>query len=359
MAEQQQPGDLSTAATVASWPGLLDRVLRGEDLRRDEAAVVMGEVMRGEVDDVVLAALLAGLRAKGEAADEVAGFVEAMTAAAQRVEVDGALLDTCGTGGDGADTFNVSTVTAVVCAAAGARVAKHGNRSASSACGSADLLEGWGVVIDLPPDAVATCIDELGIGFMFARTFHPAMAHVGGVRRALGVRTVFNVLGPLSNPAGAQHQVVGVADPSLAPVMAGALQRLGRRRALVFHGHDGLDELTTSGPSHVWDVTPDGVTEWDLDPAELGLDPAPVEALRGGDVAVNVAIADAVLGGEEGPRADVVALNAAAALWTCGVATSLQDGLGRARSVLADGSALARKEAWVARSQELAGAGGA
>ncbi len=359
MGQDQAAAPTQADSVVASWPGLLDRVLRGEDLREDEAEVVLGQVMAGEVEDVVLAALLAGLRAKGESADEVAGFVRAMTAAALHVDVEGPLLDTCGTGGDGADTFNISTLSAVVCAAAGARVAKHGNRSASSACGSADLLEGWGVAIDLAPADVARCIEELGIGFMFARTFHPAMARVGGVRRAMGVRTVFNILGPLSNPASAQHQVVGVADPSIAPVMAGALQRIDRRHALVFHGADGLDELTTAGPSHVWEVTPDGVTEWDLDPASLGLDPAPVEALRGGSVEVNVAIADAILDGEVGPRSDVVALNAAAGLWTCGVASSLEDGLARARAVLADGTAMARKQAWVARSQELAVAAGA
>ncbi len=356
MGEQEPTGPVSAEAVVASWPGLLDRVLRGESLREDEAEIVMGQIMAGVVEDAMLAALLAGLRAKGESADEVAGFVRAMTDAAKQVEVEGPLLDTCGTGGDGADTFNISTLSAVVCAAAGARVAKHGNRSASSACGSADLLEGWGVVIDLEPEDVATCIEDVGIGFMFARTFHPAMARVGPVRQALGVRTVFNLLGPLSNPAHAAHQVVGVADPSLAPVMAGALHRIGRRHALVFHGADGLDELTTGGPSHVWEVTPDGVTEWDLDPAALGLEPAPVEALRGGDVAVNVAIADAILGGETGPRADVVALNAAAGLWVCGVASDLADGLARARTVLADGSAMACKKAWVERSQALAAA---
>lgn len=348
--------DLGPEAVVASWPGLLERVLRGEDLRQDEAAVVMAQVMRGDVEDVVVAALLAGLRAKGESADEVAGFLRAMAAAALRVEVAGPLLDTCGTGGDGAGTFNVSTLAAVVCAAAGARVAKHGNRSASSACGSADLLEGWGVAIDLGPADVATCIEELGIGFMFARTFHPAMARVAGVRRTLGVRTVFNSLGPLSNPADAGHQVVGVADPTMAPTMAGALHRVGRTRAMVFHGADGLDELTTGGTSHVWEVTSEGVHEWDLDPSELGFEAAPVEALRGGDVAVNVAIADAVLAGEQGPRADVVVLNAAAGLWTCGVATDLPDGIDRARAVLADGTAMQRKQDWVRRSQQLAAA---
>ncbi len=339
--------------TTVDWPVVLDTILRGQDLDQDAAHDVLRAVMAGEASDAVIAALLAGLRAKGESAAEVAGFVAAMTEAALAVEIDGPLLDTCGTGGDGADTFNISTVAAVTCAAAGVRVAKHGNRSASSACGSADLLEAWGVAIDLPPQGVAACIEDVGIGFMFARTFHPAMARVGPVRAALGIRTVFNLLGPLSNPASASHQVLGVADPSVAPVMAGALQRVGRQRALVFHGADGLDELTTSGPSHVWEVTPEGIREWDLDPAELGLTPAPTSALRGGGVDECVAIADAVLGGEEGPRRDVVALNAAAGLWTVGAATDLADGLEQAGAVLADGRALAVRDAWVARSQAL------
>lgn len=333
---------------------VLDRLVAGQDLDRVEARGLLGEVMRGELDEAVLAGLLVALRAKGESPDEIAGFVEAMTAAAQRVEVEGPLLDTCGTGGDGADTFNISTVSAVVCAAAGARVAKHGNRSASSACGSADLLEQWGVAIELGPQAVATCIEELGIGFMFARTFHPAMRHVGPVRSKLGIRTVFNVLGPLSNPAGAEHQVVGVADPSLAEVMAGALHRLGRTHALVFHGHDGLDELTTGGPSRVWEVTTDGVRTWELDPTTYGFQPAPVSQLVGGDPATNAAIADAVLEGESGPRSDVIALNAGAALWTAGVAGDLPAGIEVARAVLADGSAAELRDRWVARSQELA-----
>ncbi len=280
------------------WPEVLAGLLRGEDLSEDRAADVMGAIMRGEAEPTQVAGLLVALRAKGESPSEIAGFVRAMMAHAAPIAVAGPLLDTCGTGGDGAGTFNVSTVTALVVAAAGVRVAKHGNRAASGTCGSADLLEAWGVHIELPPEAVATTIDELGIGFLYARSFHPAMRHVGPVRVQLGVRTVFNVLGPLSNPAGASHQVVGVSDARLAPVMAEALARLGKTHALVFRGADGLDELTTTGPSQMWEVRDGAVTESRVDPADLGIPTATVEALRGGSVADNVAIADAILAGE-------------------------------------------------------------
>ncbi|MFT5223239.1 MAG: anthranilate phosphoribosyltransferase [Glaciecola sp.] len=337
-----------------SLPAVLDALLRGVDLEQAQAAELLGVIMAGQADPMMIAALLAALRAKGETAQEIAGFVESMTSAGLHVEVAGPLLDTCGTGGDGADTFNISTVSAVVCAAAGARVAKHGNRSASSACGSADLLEAWGVVIELGPEQVAACIQDVGIGFMFARTFHPAMKHVGPVRAAMGVRTVFNMLGPLSNPAAAAHQVVGVANASLAPVMAGALQRLGRQHALVFHGHNGLDELTTSGPSMVWEVTPEEVRTWELDPAAYGFEAADVSSLVGGDVARNVQIANAVLEGETGPRADVIALNAGAALWVGGISQDLAAGISLARDVLASGKGAKVRDAWVARSQQLA-----
>ncbi|MBW3657684.1 MAG: anthranilate phosphoribosyltransferase [Actinobacteria bacterium] len=346
--------DHATAPGAVHWPGVLTALLRGEDLDEDRAADILGAVMRGEAEAAHLAGFLVALRAKGESAGEIAGFVRAMMEHAAPIAVDGPLLDTCGTGGDGAGTFNISTVTALVVAADGVRVAKHGNRAASSTCGSADLLEAWGVAIELPADDVARTIDELGIGFLYARSFHPAMRHVGPVRAQLGVRTVFNVLGPLSNPARATHQVVGVSDARLAPVMADALARLGKERALVFRGDDGLDELTTTGPSLLWEVRDGEVRSSVVDPTELGVAPATVDDLRGGGVAENVAIADAVLGGEPGPRSDIVALNAAAALYTAGRVDALGDGLERARAVLASGAALDLKDRWVARSQELA-----
>ncbi|MFP4312058.1 MAG: anthranilate phosphoribosyltransferase, partial [Nitriliruptoraceae bacterium] len=258
------------------------------------------------------------------------------------------LLDIVGTGGDGAGTFNISSVAAVVVAAAGVPVAKHGNRAASSRCGSADLLEAWGVAIELPAAEVVRCLDELGVTFLYARTFHPAMRHVAPVRLQLGIRTVFNVLGPLSNPAGVAYQAVGVADERLAPVMADALARLGRRHALVFRGEDGLDELTTTGASQVWEVRDGAVGSWRFDPAEVGIARATPADLQGGDARANVAIADAVLAGQPGPAADIVALNAAAGLYAADAVPDVATGLARAREVLASGAAAALRDRWIA-----------
>lgn len=346
-----------TAAPVR-WPAVLTQLLHGEDLSESQACEVLGAVMRGEAEPAQVSALLIALRAKGESGAEIAGFVRSMLDEAEPLLLDdhlaGSVVDTCGTGGDGAGTFNISTVAALVVAATGRPVAKHGNRAASGTCGSADLLEAWGVAIDLPPPQVATCLDELGIGFLYARSFHPAMRHVAGVRVQLGIRTVFNLLGPLSNPARAPYQVVGVSDARLAPVMAEALARLGARRAMVFRGDDGLDELTTTATSQVWEVRDGRVTAGRLDPVELGLPRAQLDDLRGGGVEENVAIADAVLAGEPGPRADVVALNAGAALLVAGDVTDLPAGIARAREVLTDGSARSLRDRWVARSSELA-----
>jgi anthranilate phosphoribosyltransferase len=343
------------------WPSLLTHLLHGEDLDEVTAGAVMGAMMRGEAENAHVAALLTALRAKGESASEIAGFVRAMLDAAEPVELDPdvqvRLVDTCGTGGDGQHTFNISTIAALVVAAAGQPVAKHGNRAASSACGSADLLEAWGVEIELPPSGVATCIEELGIGFLYARSFHPAMRYVAPVRVQLGIRTAFNVLGPLSNPAGAPHQVVGVSDLRLAPVMADALARLGKRHALVFRGDDGLDELTTTGPSHVWEVRDGTVSASVLDPTELGIPRATLADLRGGDLAENVAIADEVLAGAGGPHADIVSLNAGAALYVADAVPDLAAGVTLARDTLASGAARTLRDRWVTRSQELAAAG--
>jgi anthranilate phosphoribosyltransferase len=346
--------DETSDPSPVRWPVVLDGLLSGRDLSEDQAAHVLGTIMRGETEASQVAGLLVALRAKGEAPAEIAGFVRAMLAAATPIDVEGPLLDTCGTGGDGAGTFNVSTVAALVVAAGGAPVAKHGNRAASGRCGSADLLEAWGVAIDLPAAGAAATIRELGIGFLYARTFHPAMRHVAPVRAQLGVRTVFNVLGPLSNPAGAAHQAVGVADPRLAPVMADALARLGKRHALVFRGDDGLDELTTTGPSTVWEIRDGAVERWTIDPADLGVPRATLAALTGGGVEENVRIADAILRGEPGPPADLVALNAAAGLYAADVVPDLASGLDRAREVLAGGAAADLRDRWIARSRELA-----
>jgi anthranilate phosphoribosyltransferase len=346
-----------TDTAELTWPQVLAQLIDGHDLTEDQAAEVMGRIMAGDVDPTQIAALLVAIRSKGESAGEIAGFVRAMLAAAAPITVDPSLaqrlVDIVGTGGDGAGTFNISTVAAIVVAATGHPVAKHGNRAASSQCGSADLLEAWGIAIELPAEQVATTIHELGIGFLFARSFHPAMRVVAPVRAQLGVPTTFNVLGPLANPAAAPFRAVGVANARLAPVMAEALAKLGVS-ALVFRGRDGVDELTTTGPSDLWEIRGSEVTHRVFDPAEVGLAAATPDALLGGDAARNVAIADAVLGGTEGAAADVVALNAGAALYAAGAVGSIGDGVELARKHLRDGSARDLRETWAARTQSLA-----
>jgi anthranilate phosphoribosyltransferase len=337
-----------------AWPAVLGPLLRREDLSEADAAAAMGSVLAGEATPAQIAAFATGLRIKGETAAEVTGLVRAMLAAAAPLEVPGPLLDTCGTGGDRAGTFNVSTLAALVAAGAGQRVAKHGNRAASGRCGSADLLEALGVAISLPPQAVAATIAELGIGFCFAPVFHPAMRHAGAPRRELGVPTVFNFLGPLTNPARAAHQALGVADPRMAPIMAEVLRRTGTRHALVFYGHDGLDELTITTTSTVLDVSADGVRELVVDPVELGIAAADPADLVGGDVERNVAIAKEVLAGHGGPPREMVLLNTAAALVAADAALSLADGLEAAARSLDQGRARDVLDAWVELSSRLA-----
>ena len=298
---------------MTSWPALLSALLRGESLLPEQTAWAMGEVMAGEATPAQVAGLAVALRAKGETPGEVAGFVAAMLRAAAPLAVDGPVVDTCGTGGDRAHTVNISTMAALVVAGSGARVVKHVNRAASSACGSADLLEELGVPVDLPPAGVARCVDEAGIGFCFAPVFHPGMRHTAAPRRELGVPTVFNFLGPLTNPARPGAQAVGCADPRLAGVMAGVLAARGAT-ALVFRGDDGLDELTPVTTSRVWVVSGGTVAEVSLDPAALGVPRARPEALRGGDARVNADVARRVLAGEPGAVRDAVLLNAAAAV---------------------------------------------
>jgi len=340
--------------TAPRWPEVLTRLVRGQDLDDATTASVMTTIMEGAATPVQIAGFLMSLRAKGETAAEIAGLVRGMRHFALTVDPGVPVVDTCGTGGDRAGTFNVSTLSAVVAAAAGATVAKHGNRAASGKCGSADLLEAWGVVIDLPPDAVRRCITEVGIGFCFAPTFHPAMRHAMVARRELGVPTVFNFLGPLTNPAAAQHQTIGVSDPGMAPKMAEVLARLGTAHALVFHGADGLDELTTTGPSHVWEIRAGQVDQYEFDPMTVGLPRATVADLQGGDVDDNRRIADAVLAGEAGPRRDIVVLGAAAALIAADHAVDWETGLAQAGEAIDAGRAAALVHRWVEVSQELA-----
>jgi anthranilate phosphoribosyltransferase len=317
----------------------IEQLLQGTPLTREQARDVMDQVMAGEVTTGQLAGLLIALRAKGETVEEMTGFVESMRAHATPLEVPPGTIDTCGTGGDRAGTFNISTAAAFVAAGAGIPVAKHGNRAASSRCGSADVLEALGVDIRLSPEGVRRCIDVAGMGFCFAPTFHPAMRHAGPARSELGVRTVFNVLGPLANPGRVRRQALGVGAAPLAPLMIRVLQDLGHERALVFYGEDGLDELTTTGPSRVFELKEGSVKEYELDPKDLGLGRSRPEDLRGGTPDENAALLLRVLDGEPGPHREVVVLNAAAAILAAGKADSWPHAMSVARQSLDSGRA--------------------
>jgi len=321
------------------------------DLSEGEAADVMRGIMTGEASPAQIGAFLASLRMKGETVDEVTGMARVMREHALRVETDGIVVDTCGTGGDASGTFNVSTAAAFVVAGAGAKVAKHGNRAMSSGCGSADVLEALGARIDLDPGQVAQCLERTGIGFMFAQVFHPAMKYVAPARREIGIRTVFNILGPLTNPAGARYQLLGVARAELAPMIAAVLARLGTHHALVVHGDGGLDELSLTGESHVHEVKDGDIREYYVSPEELGLSRAPLEAVKGGTPEENAARLRAVLGGERGPVRDIVALNAAAALVAADMAPELEPGVRMAEAAIDSGAAKSKLEAFVAVSR--------
>ncbi|MHB8555605.1 MAG: anthranilate phosphoribosyltransferase [Candidatus Dormibacteria bacterium] len=345
----------SSAAPSGVPTEFLEQLLRGGDLGAVAARRLGDLMMDGGLTAAQIGAVLALWRAKGETAPELVGLVGSMLDHSVRVRLSLDAVDTCGTGGDRRGTFNISTVAALVVAGAGLPVAKHGNRAASSRCGSADVLEALGVVIDLGPEEVATCVEEAGMGFMFAPAFHPAMRHVAAPRRELGIRTVFNLLGPLANPAQVPFQALGVSDSGLAERMAHVLAGLGRRRALVFSGPDGLDEIGLSGPSRGWAVSAGRVVETEIDPSGLGIAAAPTEALRGGDAATNAAIGLSGVGGEPGPRADVVLLNAAAALVAGERATDFPEGLEMARESLGSGAAAAVLRRLVAVSGSLRG----
>jgi anthranilate phosphoribosyltransferase len=331
----------------------IDKVIQRQDLSMAEAEEAMTVIMTGQATQAQIGGYLVALRMKGETVSEIAGSARAMRAQASRLPLarnGDPLHDTAGTGGDGRHTFNISTAAAFVIAGAGRRVAKHGNRAASSRCGSADVLAALGVNLDLPAEGVSACIQQVGIGFLFAPRFHPAMKHAIGPRRELGQRTIFNLLGPLTNPAGATHQLIGVYDPALTRPLAEVLGALGGQAAFVIHGHGGLDELTTSGFNRVSHLSGGRVTTFDLDPADLGLQPATEDDLRGGEPQLNARMLRMVLSGEDrSPRRDVVLLNAAAALAT-------EDGdipaaLEEARRSLNSGAALSRLEALIAFSQ--------
>ncbi len=337
---------------------LLVRVMAGESLSPEELEGLFDAIMRGELPEAVTSAFLVALRIKGETGPEVAAAARVMRRHAVPVPVPDveATVDTCGTGGDRSGTVNISTAAALVAAAGGAPVAKHGNRSVSSRCGSADVLEACGVRLSLPPEALSRLVEEVGIAFLFAPGLHPAMREVMPVRRALGVRTVFNMLGPLTNPAGVRRQIVGVWEPDLVPLLAEALAGLGARHALVVHGEEGLDELSVCGPSVAAEVQDGEVTaRWTVTPEDVGLRRGTLDELRGGDVEENARRLRAILRGEErGAAADAVALNAGAALWVGGLVDSLAEGAAQAAEVLDSGEGFRRLERLAVRSQELA-----
>jgi anthranilate phosphoribosyltransferase len=333
---------------------LIAHVADGKDLSEAQAAVAMGLMMAGEATQAQAAALLMALRIKGETVEEITGFARVMRDRATHVQHHRPLVvDTCGTGGDGAHTFNISTTAAFVVAGAGVPVAKHGNRAASSQTGSADVLEALGVNLNLTPEAVGQCIDEIGIGFMFAPLLHSAMKHVAPVRKEIGLRTAFNLLGPLTNPAGAGAQVLGVYAARLTEPLARVLGNLGVQHALVVHGLDGIDELSISGPSLVSEVQEGLVTTYRVAPEDLGLRRAPREYIRGGNAAENAQITELILKGETGPRRDVVILNAGAALLAADQVRTLKEGVALAAETLDSGRAIAKLEALRALSHQL------
>ena len=347
-----------------TWPSVLSTLLRREDLDVGAAQWAMGEVMAGDATPAQIAAFAVALRSKGETAAEMSGLAAAMLAAAHRIDVPAPAVDIVGTGGDRSHSVNISTMAALVVAGAGARVVKHGNRAASSACGTADVLEELGVVLTLSPEQVAAIGADVGITFCFAQVFHPAMRHAAAPRREIGIPTSFNFLGPLTNPAQPVAQAIGCADLRMAPVMAEVFAKRGAS-AFVFRGDDGLDELTVSTTSSVWRVAGGTVKAGTLDPARFGIDSAPLESLRGGDRAHNAGVVRSLLSGEErGPIRDAVLLNAAAALAALDAAAgevtaNLEDamaaGLARAASAIDDGSAAAVLDRWVAATQRAAG----
>jgi anthranilate phosphoribosyltransferase len=330
----------------------ISRLCDGQDLTQAEAHDAMGEIMRGEATQAQIAGFLVALRAKGETADEIAGCAEAMRELVLHVRPRRTdLVDIVGTGGDGANTFNISTAAALVAAGAGAAIAKHGNRAASSASGSADVLEALDFRLDLPPERIERSIDELGFGFLFAQAHHPAMKHAGPVRRELATRTVFNVLGPLTNPAGARALMLGVYSPQLTRTLADALVQLGASRAYVVHGAGGIDELSPCGPNLVCEVDNGTVREYELDPLELGVERCDPAELRGGDPATNAQALRGVLGGAAGGHRSAVLLNAAGGIAAAGHAQDLREGLELAREAVDSGAAAERLGQLVAFTQ--------
>jgi anthranilate phosphoribosyltransferase len=345
VAPNPEPGAATaTFESIGGWPGALSRLIAGQSLSADESEAVLGQVLAGEATPAQIAGFAVALRAKGETVEEMTGLVRAMVAHAVPLDVAGDLIDTCGTGGDRLRSVNVSTIAALVVAATGAKVCKHGGRAASSSVGAADVLEALGVVADLGPEGVIRCLDEVGMGFCFAPRFHPAMRFAVPVRKELGIPTVFNYLGPLANPGRAKFQVIGVSDPAMADKMLGVLAANGARRAMVVYGDDGLDELSTTGPSTVHELIGDGQGGYEVrmdrvDPRSLGFRRASLDELRGGDASVNAEAIRRVVAGDPNPHRDIAVLNAAASLVVIGKADDLAAGVALACEVIDDGRA--------------------
>jgi anthranilate phosphoribosyltransferase len=315
----------------------IEAIVSGRDLDSDEAATSMQEIMTGRASAAQIASFITALRIKGETVEEILGMARTMRRNSLKVSLTEDLVDTCGTGGDGLGTFNISTATALVVAAAGLKVAKHGNRAASSVCGSADVLEACGVRIDVGPQEVEKCIREIGIGFMFAPVFHPAMRFAADPRREIGIRTVFNILGPLTNPAAPRSQVLGVARPELGETMALVLDRLGCEHAFVVHGGDGADELTLNSGNQIWELKHHKVETFTLSPSDVGLEVQQPGVIKGGDADTNRSLMEAVLGGEPGPLSDAVAFNSGAALYVANKVSDVESGVRQAKEILATG----------------------
>jgi anthranilate phosphoribosyltransferase len=331
----------------------IDILTQGKSLSMEQAAGVMKEIMDGEATPAQFGAFVTALRLKGETVQEIAGMARAMREKATPVAVSGLVVDTCGTGGDASQTFNISTTAAFVVTGAGAKVAKHGNRGMSSGCGSADVLDALGVKIDLGAKEVERCLEEVGIGFMFAPVFHPAMKYATEPRREIGIRTVFNILGPLTNPAGAESQLLGVADGSLMMKMAEVLGLLGCRHALVVHGEDGLDEITLGGQTTVCELMHDEIIRYSIVPEEFGFSRTSMANLSGGPPQESAAIIRSVLGGEKGPQRDIVLMNAAAALVAGDIAENLEQGVRIATEAIDSGKALQKLEELITLSQQI------
>ncbi|MFD0670407.1 anthranilate phosphoribosyltransferase [Cohnella sp. GCM10027633] len=341
-------------ANTMTLPQALTKMMKGESLTRDEAFGAMTTIMKGEATPAQIGGTMVALRMKGETVDEITGFAEAMRSYANAVRTEREdLLDTCGTGGSGIHKFNISTVSAVIAAASGARVAKHGNRAMSGKAGSADVLEALGVNINLTAEQAAACLERTGITFMFAQLYHPALKHAAVPRRELGVRTIFNMLGPLANPANADRQLIGLYDRSRTATVAEVLSRLGLKRAMVVGSHDGLDEISISAPTQVSELRDGEVVTYDITPEELGLKTLPLSEVQGGDANENAGIIRRVLGGERSAYRDVVLANAGACIYVAGRAQSLADGVRVAAETIDSGRAVDKLQQWIATTGEV------